>query len=96
MDGVATTTNNNTSIYMGNIYSDGHRVFYVDDKTRLHHEITPVCVHCKKIDGTKKCEINSGVVYCCGQCVTTCKDYKRPAQQLDLFSSQTIELEDDI
>ena len=77
----------------GEVYTDGQRVFYIDAKTGLHHEITPVCVHCKKIDGTKKCEIDPGVVHCCGQCVTTCKNYKRPAQQLDLFPSQIIELE---
>ena len=81
---------------MGIKYTDGQRVFYVDDKTGLHHEITPVCVHCKKIDWIKKCEINTGVVACSGQCVETCKDYKRPAQQLDLFPSQTIILGDNI
>lgn len=80
---------------MKKIYSDGQRVFYVDEKTGLHHEITPICVHCKKIDGIKKCKINPGVVACCGQCVT-CKDYKRPAQQRDLFPSQTIILGDNI
>ena len=66
----------------GEVYTDGQRVFYIDAKTGLHHEITP--------DGTKKCEIDPGVVQCCGQCVTTCKNYKSPAQQLDLFPSQTI------
>ena len=80
----------------GEVYTDGQRVFYIDAKTGLHHEITPVCVHCKKIDGTKKCKIDPGVVQCCGQCVTTCKNYKKPAQQLDLFPSQTIELGDNI
>ncbi len=69
----------------GEVYTDGQRVFYIDAKTGLHHEITP-----------KKCEIDPGVVHCCGQCVTTCKNYKRPAQQLDLFPSQTIELGDNI
>lgn len=80
----------------GEVYTDGQRVFYIDAKTGLHHEITPICVHCKKIDGKKKCEINPKVVYCSGQCVISCKNYKRPAQQLDLFPSQTIELGDNI
>lgn len=75
----------------GEVYTDGQRVFYIDAKTGLHHEITPVCVHCKKVDGVKKCEIKPKVVYCSGQCVVNCKDYKRPAQQLDLFSSEIIE-----
>ena len=79
----------------GEVYTDGQRVIYVDD-TGLHHEITPVCVHCYKADGTKKCKIRPEVVHCCGQCVTSCKDYKRPAQQPDLFPSQTIELGDNI
>lgn len=74
------------------VYTDGQRTFYID-KSGLHHEITPICVHCKKIDGTKKCEINPKVVYCSGQCVISCKDYKKPSQQLELFSPQSMTID---
>lgn len=75
---------------MQRIITDKGQVTLVDD-TGMHHDITPICVHCKKVDGMKKCEIKPKVVYCSGQCVVNCKDYKRPAQQLDLFSSEIIE-----
>ena len=76
---------------MQRIITDKGQVTMVDDKG-MHHDITPICVHCKKKDGVKKCNINPKVVYCSGQCVGTCQDYKRPSQQLELFSCQAIEL----
>lgn len=72
------------------IITDNGRIF-LEDRHGRQHEITPVCIHCKKMDGTKKCDIDPKVVYCSGQCVVSCKNYKGPGQELDLFSSQGVE-----
>lgn len=68
------------------VYTVGKRVFSINEKTGVIDEITPICVHCKKIDGTKKCKIDNKIVSCCGQCVDSCNNYKSPAIELDLFN----------
>ena len=70
---------------LSKIYTVGKRVFSIDEKTDIINEITPICVHSKKIDGIQKCKIDINIVSCCGLCVNTCKNYKSPAVQLDLF-----------
>lgn len=68
------------------VYTVGKRVFSIDEKTGVIDEITPICVHTTKIDGIQKCKIDNKIVSCCGQCVISCKNYKSPAVELDLFN----------